>query len=223
MENIKLLPEEIIKIDELHDSISKNWELGNDLLILLDDWISALKANLFFSSISVLTVVLEKLLRDTLIMYEYRIVATDNNTDTVMQSLDDIEENIEDKKWREQYSFNNICDKLVEYKFIEESISIELKEIYKDIRIPVQHWIYSRFIKKHIWSVTVPISVHEMPVDWTPEEILKHLQEWLEKPMDDKMNLHNTIMRQFVLPKLFKLKSLHLLCMLDDLVKHINK
>ncbi len=224
MEEIKLNKEEILKVEELHKNIFNNGKLWNDILMLLYDWVQSLKNNLFYSSIATLTIFLEKYLRDTLIWCEYSNSNKAIDGESFMELLEKIEEQIEDwkDKWK-KYMFNKICDKLVEYWKINILISNKLKLLYDDIRIPVQHWIYARIIKKQIWNKSVPITKIQTSPDMSWEDLLKLINNAVTSPYNSKMNIHNPMARMFILPRFFKDESIKMLFIIDELVKIIEK
>lgn len=231
MIDTKLTEAEILQINKLNKSIYENWKLWNDILMLLYDWIESLKNNLFYSSITTLTVFLEKYLRDTLIFYEYHLNDKNTQEQSFMEILEKIEEKIEDGKEKgKRYTFNKICDKLVKYWKIDEWISKKLKKICDDIRIPVHHWIYARIIKNQIWKLSIPITKIKTTDDMSGEDILKAINNAVLYPfndnmniyINDNMNIYNPIVRMFILPEFFKRESIKMLFIIDDLVKIIE-
>lgn len=140
---------EISAIDEIQAGIIKHGKLGNDLRILLHEGIESYKLGFFHASISVLTVVLEKYLRDILIWCEFRSKKSSHPNLEHLEYLEIVEAEIEDGKneLNAHYSFNTICDGLVSYGKITKDGAEVLKGFYKEVRIPVQHGIYARLIK----------------------------------------------------------------------------
>ena len=220
MDEVKLNLQELLFIEELHKSIVDKWQFENDLKMLLWDGVQSLKNNLFFSSISVFTVFLEKYLRDTLIWCEFLETKWAITEELFFQHLEAIEEKLEDGKNEEKnkYMFPIICDKLVKYWKIEEPISLQLKEIYEKIRIPVQHWIYGRIVRENIWRYTIPVNKITLPENLTPE----NLMALLEGPMNDTMNIQNPMFRMLIIPEFFKYTSLNLLKDISTLVELIE-
>lgn len=224
MNDIKLTSQELEFIEKLHKEIIQKWRLENDLKMLLWDWIQALKVNLFFASISVLTVFLEKYLRDTLIWYEVMETKWNINHDKFFEHVEAIEEKLEDGRndKNEKYMFPAICNQLVKYWKIEEHISVQLQEIYKNIRVPVQHGIYGRIVRKNIWRYEVPVNKIVFPENPTVESLDTWLENAFNAPMNDTMNIQNPMLRMFIIPEYFKQNSLFLLKTISELVEFIN-
>lgn len=224
MDDIKLTSQELGLIEKLHKEIVGKWRLENDLKMLLWDWIQSLKANLFFASISVLTVFLEKYLRDALIWHEVMETKWNIEHDKFFEHVEAIEEKLEDWKndEKKKYMFPVICDKLVAYWKIEEHISVQLKEIYEHIRVPVQHGIYGRIVRNNIWRYEVPVNKIAFPENPTAEDLKTLLENAFNAPMNDTMNIQNPMFRMFVIPEYFKQNSLFLLKAISELVEFID-
>ena len=215
----KLTEVEIKQIKDLHQNIFETWELENDLLSLLSNWVEAFKQNLFYASISVFTVVLEKLLRDKLIMIEYKKDPIDKENWGYIEELERIEEMIEDSTDGNRYNFNNICKILVELWEIEESVSNKLIKIYKEIRIPIQHGIYGRLIKQQTNNSIAPITHLELDLNEWAKTIQEQMKIWVKKEANAAIGLHNPMVRVISLPPILKQKSFDILSVINELVK----
>ncbi len=229
MNKIQLNKTELKEVNKLYKKIlqnrfiNKSGFINNELELLLNDWIESLKNNLFFASISVFSTFLEKYLRDKLISYEY---LKENKTinDFLPENLEiiqNIEEKIEDWKDQDQkiYIFEKICDKLVKNNQIENDVSEELKELYKDIRIPIQHWIYGRIIKKYIGRYDVWVKMTSLPKEFYSEWVIDMSDEYISL---NKIAVYNPLFRFFLLPLLFKELSFTLLRKINQITQKNN-
>lgn len=109
--------------------------------ILLSEWIICLENEIFMASLWIFMTFIEKHLRDTLIFIEFDINPEDKDE---LSKYDEIEKEIEE--WSRKYNFNWICDWLVKHNFFEKDFSKKLKNFYKNLRIPIHHWIYKRLV-----------------------------------------------------------------------------
>lgn len=220
----KLSSMELETIDTLSRDIFEDKELLNDTILLLNDGISSLKHNLFFSSISIFTIFIEKYLRDTLILYEYRNNPWVVDEKDFMEFLEETEKRIEDEKENNRYYwFSEICNKLRDYWKLDQHIVDELLGLYESHRTPVQHWLYSRIIRTNVWLRKVPITKIAINPEWTAEDLIKALQEWTKQKPNSEMSIYNPITRMIVLPAFFKKESIKYLFIIKELLNIVNK
>lgn len=220
----KITSDDLKNIQELHKKILEKWTLENDLRMLLSDWVECLKQNLFFGSISVFTVFIEKYLRDILIRYEFNKNSSIKDLSEHFADLEKIEESIEDWKdeTKKRYMFPNICDKLVEAQKMPEHIALKLKEIYEVIRIPVHHWIYWRIVRDNIGKYSVPVKKITIPTEITSEDLLELISNSTKEPLTDSLNSTNPMFRMFIIPDYFKFYSIYLFKAISELVDIIE-
>lgn len=147
--NPKLTAKDRKIIQDFEDYLKElNINYDEERYRLLEDWVIALKQELYFASFSIMRIFIEKGLRDLLIISKLKekwII------DNIWEEHQKIEQEIEDGLKRDLflrwYSFDTICDKLTKkYKILKSDDSEWLKELYHQYRIPIQHWIYWRFI-----------------------------------------------------------------------------
>lgn len=203
--------EEINKIDflskELFWEISKNDIFTPELELLLGDWVLALQNKLFFASLGIFVVFLEKYLRDILIYKELQIWNPWTTIQDWMLYIENTELKIEDDKSKDKptYNFKKICTDLLKYWIITTKVKNELLDKYQKYRNPVQHWLYSRLAR----NTTIPQkNIYEAT----------HIESW--KTAKTKMTNNNPIVRNFILPWILKDESLNLLSYLNDLITH---
>lgn len=212
---------EIQFVEQRFQQIIHSKSLDNEDWLILNDAISALKCNLFFSSLSTLFAVLETYLRKTLVMYytkQQKVEIT-----KFMTILEDIEESLEEGK--NDYNFYGICDKLKKEGLLSEQLVNELTETYKILRIPVQHGIFWRLIRNTFWKVEIPMVSVSFDENISPEGLMESMLENIQNPVPNtKWSLHNPIVRPFQIMMVCKDYSLVVLDLfvrvVDDIVKH---
>lgn len=126
-------------IFELKEITSKQYK-SMEAINLLKEWIFAFENDKYYSTLAIYSIFLEKYLRDKLIEKEKGWIDLD------FDIYDKIEKQIEDelnRKWDKKnwLTFYDISEKLF---WSESEENKELKRIYKDIRIPLLHGLFSR-------------------------------------------------------------------------------
>lgn len=206
----------------------KNLEfLNNEWIIILADSINSYNNWQYFWSISTITMFFEKYLRDILIKLE-REISWKRSEKEYLKYLEEIEKNIED--WGSKYNFYNICDTL----YIKNKINYEyfknLTDMYKQLRTPVQHGIYQRLIKNQIPNAKIPV------MKFSFSEDLDHITDkqkeyefidamnkaWNIENYNEEYNNSHPMMRQFILQRLFKQRSLELFIFAKSLISYIK-
>ena len=206
-------------VDERHQWIISNGKLSNDDLLLLWDWITALRSNLYFASSSVLLVLLEKYLRMSLLLY--RMKQENKDITTFMNKLEAVEETIEDETDGQKYRFHNLCDELNGLRLLDDIIIKELKDVYGRLRNPIQHGIYGRLIKKTIWEKQMPMMAVTLPDNATAQDVEKMFADVAGGNANTQGGIHNPITRIFVLPGLFQEICLWLLDLVQRVIAQI--
>ena len=173
---------------------------------LLNDWIESVKNELYFASLGVFITFLEKYLRDILIFREYEINILDKNKEGVFL-FDKIE--IEIEEWKREYTFNGICNSLEEHKILNKELNDKLQLIYKNIRIPVHHWIYKRLVNyQNNWLKA------------TVQQITINKWELIFKDVEMEQSI--TFIREMVIKDVFKYFSNELIDIIIEILELEN-
>ena len=173
---------------------------------LLNDWIESVKNELYFASLGVFITFLEKYLRDILIFREYEINILDKNKEGVFL-FDKIE--IEIEEWKREYTFNGICNSLEEHKILNKELNDKLQLIYKNIRIPVHHWIYKRLVNyQNNW---LKATVQQITIN-----------KWKLISKDVEMEQSITFIREMVIKDVFKYFSNELIDIIIEILELEN-
>lgn len=220
MDDNNLTEQELSYIDVIVKWIKEQGKLDNDNLMLLRDWISALKANLFFSAASVFLVHLEKHLRTTLVMILMK--KKDQPLERFMNILEETEEQIENETDGKKYRFNNLCKELFNLWYIGEQTKNKLLHMYEHFRNPVQHWIYWRLMKYNYWNVQIPMVAGDLWENATAEDLKNMLEAIVTAIPNSTSWIHNPIIRIFKLPQLMKDISFDLLTLTKEVIEEIN-
>lgn len=208
-------------IDKKYKKISSNISIHNDARLLLNDGIQSLKNNLYFSSILVFTAFIEKHVRDSYVSYIYH-KNRDSQEVEFYEYLEEVEHKVEE--WGREFSFKNLCRKSKDEELIDEDFMNDLVNFYNDLRIPAQHAIYQRLIRKYevahsVWFQRV--SFWE-GASW--DEIMEHINDALANPcINTYINNTNPIVRTFKMNDLFKMKSFEALDLIVEVVTRYEK
>lgn len=163
---------------------------------ILYDWIKSFEKELYFAAFSIMRVFVEKSLRHKLILLN---IEKKSNNKKIEKQYDQQEIIIEN--WINLWggdSFNTICKKLYNHNFLDKEVYDNLKELYKDYRIPTQHWIYRRFIWKRITDIQI--------------------KKEIEKITKSKKNINNRQKRFEILPTIMANGCSLILGMINELI-----
>lgn len=154
--------------------------------------VKCLEAGLLLAAMQVSTALLELFVRDLLIIVEYKKTSS-NAPKVVDRTLAKIERDIEDG--RPHLDFSKIVSELVQQKVISPKDREKISNLYRDVRIPLQHGITRRFIR---------ISEKETNDNDTIDPLsiiaLSHLGRYwsFEDVIEDKALVHLRIIGNFI-------------------------